>query len=89
MLDAYYAHDWKEVKDFVKRYGVAALVVQRAHFQPSFIREGIYVEPFNSAIKARWEGRTGGFVLEEPPNELRCFENARYVVLCWERKTEG
>ena len=87
MLGVYYARDWKEVDEFVKRYGVGALVVQRAHFQPSFLRESIYFEPFNSTIKARWEGRTGGFVLEEPPRELRCFENERYVVLCFEKVT--
>ena len=89
MLGAYYARRWEDVTAFVERYRVSAMVVRKTYFEPPFLEGRIYLEPFNSAIKAGWEGRTGGFVLADPPRELRCFENERYVVLCWAKKAGG
>lgn len=86
-FDAYYATRWEAVEGFVRHYGVEALVVRKEHFQKPFLEGRIYFEPFNRAVKGRLKGGER-FVLAEPPERLRCFENERYVVLCWGH-TEG
>mgnify|MGYP000877106979 FL=1 len=88
-FDAYYSHNWDSVEDFVKRWKVDALVVNKTQFTKAFLDGPIYCEPFRSAVKARLhtEGE-GGFALENPPENLRCFENERYVALCFPREQE-
>ncbi|MGD9503818.1 MAG: hypothetical protein AB7W37_02820 [Syntrophobacteraceae bacterium] len=88
-FDAYYSHDWDSVEDFVKRWKVDALVVNKTQLTKAFLDGPIYYEPFRSAVKARLhtEGE-GGFALENPPENLRCFENERYVSLCFPREQE-
>ena len=85
MLKAYYATAWKEVEGVVDSYGVDSLVAQKAHFRKDFLDGPIYFEPFNSAVKRHWQGDEH-FVLADPPQRLRCFENEQYVVLCWGRE---
>lgn len=81
-FEAYYASDWSVVEGFIRRYGVDALVVNKEHFAESFLAGPIYYEPFRSAVKERLT-RDRSFALENPPEDLRCFENERYVVLCF------
>jgi hypothetical protein len=85
LFQAYYATTWETVHVFVDRYGVDALVLRKAHFEPSFLRGKIYAEPFDRAVKERWNGKEP-FVLQAPPPNLRCFENERYIVLCFQDK---
>lgn len=81
---AYYAMDWGEIEEFVKEYGIAALVVNKRHFIPSFLQEGrIYFEPFHSFAKRKLQERAEGFALLAPPRERLCFENSQFLVLCW------
>jgi hypothetical protein len=82
MLQAYYATHWQEVETFIDHYGADALVVRNEHFRKKILAGSLYYEPFNSVIKKGW--KTGDrFVLANPPERLRCFENDRYIVLCW------
>lgn len=84
---AYYAEDWGEIEEFVKKYGVAALVVNKTHFTPSFLQGRTYFEPFNSFVKEKIE-RARGFELLAPPKERLCFENSQFLVLCWGEREE-
>jgi hypothetical protein len=81
MLAAYYATDWREIEAFANRYRVDAMVVRKAHFDESFTRGSIYLEPFNNLVKIRWKGGEH-FVLADPPRSFRCFENERFIVVC-------
>lgn len=87
LFGAYYARDWVEIEEFVKKYGIGALVVNKTHFTPSFLQGRIYFEPFHSFVKGRIEGAEE-FALLAPPREKVCFENARFLVLCWQGKGE-
>jgi hypothetical protein len=84
MLKAYYAKHWQVVETFVDYYGVDALVVRNEHFRKDILAGSLYFEPFNSVIKEGWKSEDQ-FVLVNPPQQLRCFENNRYLVLCWEK----
>jgi hypothetical protein len=81
-FQAYYATRWETVEAFVERYGIDALVVRKEHFQKPFLAGRIYYEPFNAAVKAQLSGG-GRLVLKDPPRNHRCFENDRYIVLCF------
>jgi hypothetical protein len=85
LFEAYYAGEWSEVESFVERYRVDGLVVRKAHFEAAQLNGMLYWEPFNRFVKQRWKGDER-FALRAPPREFRCFENERYVVLCWNRK---
>jgi hypothetical protein len=86
VLQAYYAMRWEAVEALVERYGIGALVVRKERFQPPALQGAIYDEPFNRQVKANWRAGVP-FVLADPPAERRCFENQRYVVLCWGKGT--
>jgi hypothetical protein len=85
MLGAYYASDWGECIEFVNRYEIDALVIRKSHFREPRPGGNIYFEPFDSTIRSDWQADRR-FVLADPPNEYRCFENDRYVVLCFKSK---
>jgi hypothetical protein len=84
-LRAYYAADEKQLRAFLDGYGVNALVVRRSHFDKAFLDGVITYEPFNTEIKKRL-GKNPEFVLSPAPRKDRCFENERYVVLCFPEK---
>lgn len=83
-FEAYYARDWGEIEEFVEKYGIGALVVNKTHFTPTFLQGRIYFEPFHSFAKKKIEG-AHGFALLAAPGEKVCFENSRFLVLCWEQ----
>jgi hypothetical protein len=83
MLKAYYATSWEDVVAFIKDYGVYAVVVRKDHFRRDVLTGSLYFEPFNSVIKKRLRTEDR-LVLADPPQQLRCFENESYIVLCWE-----
>jgi len=85
LLQAYYAHRWEEVRAFVASYGVDALVIGKLDFNPSSLEGPLATEPFNALVRREMESQ-GDFALEDPPAELRCFENAAYSVLCFQGK---
>ncbi len=82
-FEAYYAGDWGEIEEFVSKYRIGALVVNKEHFTPSFLQGSIYLEPFHSFAKKKLE-ETKEFALLAQPKEKLCFENSRFLVLCWE-----
>jgi hypothetical protein len=84
-FEAYYASDWSVVEGFIRRYGVDALVVNKEHFKESFLSGPIYYEPFRSVVKERLK-KNRSFVLMHPPENVQCFENEHYVILCFASK---
>ena len=100
VFKAYYSDRWEDVEAFVERYGVTALVVNKTRFNKAFLDGPIYFEPFGSLVKRNMVKRTmakrnmakkdidgaGSFALGNPPENRRCFENSRYIILCWENK---
>lgn len=82
-FEAYYAWDWGKIEEFAKKYGITALVVNKTHFTPSFLQGRIYFEPFHSFAKEKIEGAEG-FALLAAPKEKLCFENSRFLVVCWQ-----
>lgn len=82
LFQTYYATDWDVVEQFVRRHRIQAMVVNRDHFKQDFLRGMIYYEPFDSFVKERLRGGEK-FVLTDPPVERVCFENQRFLVLCW------
>lgn len=82
---AYYAESWEEIESFVEKYGITALVVNKVHFANGHKDDRIYFEPFNSFVRELIKGREH-FILSSPPREMVCFENDRYMVLCWKQK---
>lgn len=83
MLKAYYTTRWEDVESFINHYGVDSLVIRNEHFRKDFVKGRLYFEPFNNELKKSW-GIENRFLLADPPTQLRCFENNRYIVLCWE-----
>jgi hypothetical protein len=81
-LRTYYAAHWSAVVSFVQRYSVDAFVVHKERFHPIVSHAKIFYEPFDTVLKEELKDSTH-FVLATPPQELRCFENARYIVLCF------
>jgi hypothetical protein len=81
-LRTYYAAHWSTVVSFVQRYGVDAFVVHKERLHPRVSHEKIFYEPFDTVLKEELKD-SKHFVLATPPGELRCFENARYIVLCF------
>jgi hypothetical protein len=81
-LRTYYAAHWSAVVSFVQRYGVDAFVVHKERFHPMGSHEKIFYEPFDTVLKEELKD-SKHFVLATPPEELRCFENERYIVLCF------
>jgi len=82
LFRAYYASSWEEVEAFVTKYGITALVVNKEHFANNPSDTRVYFEPFDSFVKELM-GDGKNFVLCSPPRERICFENGRYLVLCW------
>jgi len=82
LFRAYYASSWEEVEAFVTKYGITALVVNKEHFANNPSDTRVYFEPFDSFVKELMGDRKN-FVLSSPPRERICFENGRYLVLCW------
>jgi hypothetical protein len=83
-LQAYYAAQWDTIVSFVQHYGVDAFVVHKERFHPLAGNDKIFYEPFDTLLKKELKDRTH-FVLANPPSALRCFENERYIVLCFEQ----
>lgn len=79
---AYYAEDWDTVERFVKQHNIQALVVNKDRFKGDLLEKRIYYEPFDSVVKRSLMGQDK-FVLVDPPSGHICFENKRFVVLCW------
>lgn len=83
-FQAYYATQWEEIEQFVRKYGIAALVINKSHFTPSFFQGRIYFEPFQSLAKQKiGKAEKEGFALLAPPLEKVCFQNSGFLVLCW------
>ncbi len=83
-FQAYYATQWEEIEQFVRKYGIAALVVNKTHFTPSFFQGRIYFEPFQSFAKQKvGKAEKEGFALLAPPTDKVCFQNSGFLVLCW------
>jgi hypothetical protein len=87
-LQTYYAAHWSAVVSFVQRYGVDAFVVHKERLHPMVSHEKIFYEPFDTVLKEELKD-SKYFVLATPPRELRCFENARYIVLCFAPLPDG
>ena len=84
LFEAYYARNWGEIEEFARKHDIAALVADKTHFSQTFLQGRIYFEPFGSLVRKRLEHK-GGFALMAPPRERVCFENHRYLVICWDR----
>ena len=81
MLEAYYADNWGDVSDFIRKYEIDALVVSKNRLIGFTKQDKIFIEPFNKIIKSRMD-ENHSFVLLNSPSESICFENERYIVVC-------
>lgn len=88
MLLAYYAADVRQVEDFVARYNVDYILLNTAHFEPTFVRGAIYYEPFNSLVKERLSPQ-GGFALRDALLERRVYAVGPYVVVSFTQQKKG
>jgi hypothetical protein len=64
-LAAYYAAEAQEIQQFVRRYEVDFILVNRRHFTPEFLSGMIYYEPFNSVVKQRLAAQQRFALLED------------------------
>jgi hypothetical protein len=83
MLGAYYAEDWRAVAGFAAGYGVDAMVVSKDRYpDPGESVGRLYYEPFDSALREKI-GERRDFALLNPPPERKCYENDKYIVVCF------
>lgn len=81
-LETYYSDAWEDVLSFVQQYHVDAFVIHLQRFHPHALQKQVFFEPFDSMLRPTLQQRST-FILQHAPQSLRCFENERYIVLCF------